>query len=81
MKNNLEETFDNKLSIGKTLYLTKKEVEGESKNKLVKMRIKDDDLMEINYHQSQDSKRVQRSRYLQIEAFDEDSKLKMKNEV
>ena len=25
MKNNLEETFDNKLSIGKTLYLTKKE--------------------------------------------------------
>ena len=58
MKNNLEVTFDNKLSVGKTLFLTKKEVEGENKNKLVRMRIKDDELKEINYHESQHSKFV-----------------------
>ena len=60
-----------------SLGLTKK---GEqSGNKLVKMKLDDDELKEIDYHQSQHSTKVQRSRYIQIK-IDPDSKLGVKKE-
>lgn len=62
MKNSLEKTFDAKLSVMASLGLTKKDKQAD--NKLIKIKLDDNDLKELDYHRSHHSQKVQRSRYL-----------------
>ena len=65
MIGSLEKTFDNKLSVSAMMGLYQKGGnEVYDKNKIVRLKVEDVDQKGINYHESQHSKRVQRSRYL-----------------